>query len=283
MDPHRLNADLHCHSYRSDGTLPPAEVVRRAHANGVEILALTDHDELSGLAEAAETARALGLWFVPGVEISVTWADETIHVVGLGVDPSHEGLREGLRNTRAGRERRGRDMAQQLAEAGWPGAFEGALAYVGNPDLITRTHFARWLVEVGACRDVREVFTRYLTKDKPGYVPMQWARLSDAVAWIHAAGGQAVLAHPARYKLSDTEQWALCSEFRDSGGVGIEVVTGSHSADEARKYAQVATEFGFLASRGSDFHGPGESRLDLGQLPDLPDSVVPIWHNWAPC
>ena len=275
-----LNADLHCHSTVSDGTLPPAELARRAHANGVELWALTDHDELGGLETAAATAAEIGLPFVAGVEISVSWADETLHIVGLRVDWTAPALRAGLEQTRSGRTRRAHEMAAQLAEAGIPNAFEGALNYVGNPDLIGRTHFARYLVEINRCDDVREVFTKYLVAGKPGYVPMQWANLADAVGWIRAAGGVAVIAHPGRYKLKDPELRALFAQFRDLGGDAIEVVTGSHTSDQYRRFAAYAREYGFRASRGSDFHGPAESRFDLGTLPPLPDSVVPVWHDW---
>lgn len=279
-DPLPLNADLHCHSTVSDGTLGPVELARRAHAKGVQLWALTDHDDLGGLKAAAATAGELGLPFVAGVEISVTWGDETLHIVGLRIDPDDAGLRGGLEKTRSGRTRRAHDMAAQLAEAGIPGAFEGALNYVGNPDLIGRTHFARYIVEINRCDDVREVFTKYLVAGKPGYVPMQWASLGDAVGWIHAAGGVAVIAHPGRYKLNDAALRDLFGQFKALGGEAIEVVTGSHTTDQFKRFASYANEFGFTGSRGSDFHGPAESRFDLGTLPPLPDSVVPVWRDW---
>ena len=279
-DPAPLNADLHCHSTVSDGTLEPVELARRAHAKGVQLWALTDHDELGGIEAASAAAAELGLPFVAGVEISVSWAHETLHIVGLRIDASNAVLRGGLEQTRSGRTIRAHKMADQLAEAGIPDAFEGALNYVGNPDLIGRTHFARYIVEINRCDDVKEVFTRYLVAGKPGYVPMQWASLEEAVGWIHAAGGVAVIAHPGRYKLTDTELRELFAQFKALGGEAIEVVTGSHSNDQFRRFASYAKEFGFLASRGSDFHGPEESRFDLGTLPPLPDSVVPVWHNW---
>ncbi len=275
-----LNADLHCHSTVSDGTLAPIELAQRAHAKGVQLWALTDHDELGGLKAAAAAAEALGLPFIAGVEISVSWAHETLHIVGLRIDPDNEVLRNGLEQTRSGRTRRAHAMAAQLAQAGIPGAFEGALNYVGNPDLIGRTHFARYIVEINRCDDVHEVFTKYLVAGKPGYVPMQWATLAEAVGWIHAAGGVAVIAHPGRYKLREAELRELFAEFKAIGGEAIEVVTGSHSNDQFRRFAGFAKEYGFLASRGSDFHGPEESRFDLGTLPPLPDSVVPVWHDW---
>ena len=279
-DPRRINADLHCHSLMSDGTLTPSAVVERAAAHGVEMLALTDHDNLGGIEEAAARAGELGLRFVPGVEVSVTWGGETIHVVGLNVDPHNESLREGLARTRSGRDARAVEIGEQLAAAGIPGAYEGALRYVGNPALVSRTHFARFLVEQGICRDVGDVFSRYLVEGRPGFVPQRWAAMGEAVEWIVQAGGQAVLAHPGRYRLGATQRHAMISEFREAGGVGIEVVSGSHAVHQYAEYAKVAVEFGLLASRGSDFHGPGESRVELGQVPPLPDSVVPIWHDW---
>jgi predicted metal-dependent phosphoesterase TrpH len=280
-DPSVLNADLHCHSSVSDGTLSPTEIALRAKEKGVQLWALTDHDELSGLAIAAEAARGADLPFVPGVEISVTWGPETLHIVGLRIDPESQVLADGLEHTRSGRMRRARDMSEQLDQVGIHGSLEGALAYAGNPDLIGRTHFARYIVEVGRCDDVKEVFTKYLIAGKPGYVPVQWATLDDALSWIAAAGGVAVIAHPGRYRLDERELHDLFVQFKERGGVGIEVVTGSHSPDQYKRFAKLAKEYGFRASRGSDFHGPLESRCELGSLPNLPDTVVPIWHGWA--
>jgi predicted metal-dependent phosphoesterase TrpH len=273
-----LNADLHCHSNISDGTLTPEVLAERARANGVELWALTDHDELAGQQRARAAAHAAGLPYLCGVEVSVTFADTTVHVVGLGLDPDHEPLRAGLAATRGGRERRAREMADDLARVGIRGAYEGALRYVGNPDLISRTHFARYLVEEGFCATTHEVFHRYLTEGKPGYVPHRWARLGDAVGWIVGAGGVAVIAHPGRYKFSPSAEYALFSEFVEHGGRGVEVVTGNHGPADVVKYSESAIEFGLLASRGSDFHAPEESRIDLGQLPDLPGRVTPVWE-----
>jgi predicted metal-dependent phosphoesterase TrpH len=279
--PHELNADLHCHSTVSDGTLAPAALVRRAAERGVQLLALTDHDELGGLAEARTAAHECGVAFWPGVEISVSFAGQSVHIVGLGVDPDNAELRAGLRRVRSGRRERAQQMAAGLAAASIEGAFDGALKYVGNPELISRTHFARFLVERGLCSDTREVFTRYLVPGKPGYVEHPWARLSDAVRWIGAAGGVAVIAHPARYRLSATERWALFSEFKEAGGTAIEVAVAAHGADEVRQYAQVAREFGFEGSRGSDFHSPDEGGAELGKAPALPEDLVPVWRRWA--
>lgn len=275
-----LNVDLHCHSNVSDGTLRPAQVAARAKANGVDVWALTDHDEVSGIGEAREAAAALGLRYITGVEISVTWAGKTIHIVGLNIDETNPGLVQGLAATRGGRALRAQEMADQLAAVGIPYAFDGALRFVGNPDLISRTHFARYLIEIGICADIREVFRNYLIEGKPGFVPHRWAALQDAVHWIRGAGGIAVVAHPGRYSFSDVQADAFLAEFKQAGGAGIEVVTGSHTVDQYDYYARVAKSHGLLASRGSDFHGPEESEIDLGKLPPLPGGLTPVWHDW---
>lgn len=276
-----LNADLHCHSVVSDGTLTPEDLAARAAANGVELWALTDHDEIGGQLRAREAAHAHGMKYLTGTEISVTFAGETVHIVGLGFDAEDERMYRGLEQTRGGRGPRAQEIAAGLAQVGIKDAYEGALRYVGNPELISRTHFARFLVDAGVCRDTNEVFRRFLTEGKPGYVPHRWASLKDAVAWITQAGGLAVIAHPARYKFTANEEYALFHEFKAHGGAGVEVVTGSHTAAEYVRYAEVAREFGLAASRGSDFHSPGESHTDLGQLPYLPGELTPVWELLA--
>ena len=275
----QINADLHCHSTVSDGVLAPRDVAARAHGNGVALWALTDHDELGGQAEALAAAAELGMPCLSGVEVSVTWGGQTVHIVGLDVDTQDAGLLEGLRRTRSGRADRARAIGERLAAMGMPGAYEGALPYAGNPELISRTHFARFLVEAGYCPDVQTVFTRYLADDREGNVPIRWASLEDAVGWIHGAGGRAVIAHPGRYKFSTHLFSRLYEEFRGLGGEGIEVVTGSHTPEQYIQYAHVARRYGFLASCGSDFHSPGESRHDLGRLPPLPADLKPVWHD----
>ncbi len=273
-----LNADLHCHSVVSDGTLTPEALAARAHANGVELWALTDHDEIGGQQRALAAARALGMPYLTGTEISITFAGQTVHIVGLGFDAEDPRMQAGLQQTRGGRGERAREMAASLATVGIHGAFEGALKYAGNPELISRTHFARFLVETGVCKETSEVFRKYLTEGKPGFVPHRWATLRDAVHWISDAGGMAVIAHPARYNFTPTEEYALFSEFKAHGGRAVEVVTGSHSAAEYVKYADMAREFGLAASRGSDFHSPDESHTDLGALPFLPGQLTPVWE-----
>ncbi|MGA8784971.1 MAG: 3',5'-nucleoside bisphosphate phosphatase [Polaromonas sp.] len=276
-----LNADLHCHSIVSDGTLTPEALAERAKTNGVELWALTDHDEIGGQHRAAAAARAQGMLYLTGTEISVTFAGETVHIVGLGFDPDDAAMRQGLHNTRGGRKQRAMEMSESLAKAGIDGAFEGALKFVGNPELISRTHFARFLVESGVCRETSEVFRKYLTEGKPGYVPHRWARLEDAVAWITQAKGIAVIAHPGRYNFTANEEYALFTEFKAHGGRGVEVVTGSHTKQEFIKYAETAMEFGLAASRGSDFHSPDESHTDLGTLPLLPGELTSVWELLA--
>lgn len=272
-----INADLHCHSVISDGTLTPEDLAIRAHQNGVEIWALTDHDEIGGQVRAKRAAQDVGIQYISGVEISVSWAGQTVHIVGLGINPQDQVLIDGLKKTRDGRSARGKMMAEQLSKAGIEGAYEGALQFAGNPDLLSRTHFARFIVDQGICKNTDEVFRHYLIEGKPGYVGHVWASLEEAVVWINASGGAAVIAHPGRYRLTHLQMDELYRTFKELGGKGIEVITGSHSPHQYDEYAKVAQKFGFLASRGSDFHDPHESRIDLGVLPELPSTLTPVW------
>jgi len=271
--------DLHTHTVYSDGALAPAELVARAAANGVQVLALTDHDVTDGVPEAQAAAQQAGITLVPGVEISVTWGAQTVHVVGLQIDITHPGLQAGLARLREFREWRAEEIGRRLAKAGIAGASEGARA-LAQRGLVSRTHFAQFLVASGHAADVRSVFKKYLVHGKPGYVPGQWAGLDEAIGWIRAAGGQAVLAHPARYKITATRLKKLLGEFRDAGGAAIEVVSGSHSRDDMFRFAQLARSFGLLASSGSDFHGPHNYYMDLGPMPPLPDGCTPVWQTW---
>lgn len=275
-----LKIDLHCHSTVSDGVLSPEQVVARAHGNGVQVLALTDHDETAGLGVAGQCAAQAGMHFVPGVEVSVTWAGRTVHIVGLNVDPDDRDLNNGLAEVRGGRLGRAREMADRLESLGFSGAYDGAMAFVSNPELVSRTHFARFMVQQGHCRNMQEVFERYLGDRGPANVPVRWAALDQAVGWIRGAGGIAVIAHPGRYDYTPQQFDQLFAEFRDLGGQAIEVVTGSHHPDEYAIYARVARKYGFLASAGSDFHGPDDGRMELGELPPLPSGLTPVWHDW---
>lgn len=275
-----MHYDLHCHSTRSDGLLAPADVVQRAARRGVDVLALTDHDELAGLGEAREAAREAGITLINGSELSVSWHDDTVHIVALGIDPDNAELASGLESIRSGRDARARRIGAALAESGIPDAFEGALTYVTSERLISRTHFARHLVDSGHARDMKDAFRHFLTPGKPGYVSHVWASLSQVVGWIHQAGGQAVIAHPGRYKVSSAQLRTLIGEFRDLGGDAIEVVSPSHSPAQYVEFAAIARAFALKASCGSDFHGPGESRMDFGDLPPLPAGMDPVWSAW---
>ncbi|WP_322029760.1 3',5'-nucleoside bisphosphate phosphatase [Paraburkholderia sp. J76] len=275
-----MNADLHCHSTVSDGQLAPAAVAQLAKAGGVNLWALTDHDVLGGQREAREAAEALGMRYLSGVEISVTWASRTVHIVGLHVDTECAALVEGLARTRDGRAARAEAIGERLGELGIPDAYEGALQYVSNPDLISRTHFARFLVESGRAQNTQDAFSRWLGDGKPGYVAHRWAKLADAISWIKAAGGEAIIAHPGRYAYTQLEFDTLFGEFIDMGGKAIEVVTGSHTPDQYAEYAAVARRFGFEASRGSDFHAPGPDVIEPGTLPPLPSDLKPVWERW---
>jgi hypothetical protein len=272
-----MKVDLHSHSTCSDGLLSPADLVERAVLRGVDMLALTDHDALAGLAVAREAARQRGLRLIDGVEISVQWEATTLHIVGLGIGTAHLPLVDGLAAIRAGREQRAQRMAESLDAAGIPGSLEGARRHAKNPELLSRSHFARFLVDAGHARDTNAVFRNYLTPGRPGYVPHQWAALADAVQWINGSGGLAVLAHPGRYPLNQQQCERLLGEFVGLGGAAVEVVTGSHAPDEFVTWARYARRFGLRASAGSDFHGPGEGYRDVGNVPVLPAGCDPVW------
>jgi predicted metal-dependent phosphoesterase TrpH len=275
-----LRYDLHAHSTASDGLLAPDALVQRAAERGVDVLALTDHDDMAGLALAEERARDAGIRLVPGAELSVSWDDQTIHIVALNVDPRCPALVQGLEVIRSGRDGRARRIAAALEAAGIPGAWDGALRYVTSERVISRAHFARYLVEAGFVRDMKDVFRRYLAPGLPGYVEHAWATLDEAVGWIHAAGGDAVLAHPGRYRITPAAMRTLVAQFRDTGGDAIEVITPSHDADEVARFAALARVHGLKASQGSDYHGPGESLVEPGDLPPLPAGLVPVWSSW---
>ncbi|WP_455209269.1 PHP domain-containing protein [Kaarinaea lacus] len=271
--------DLHAHSIVSDGSLTPTELVVRAKSMGVDVLALTDHDATDGLTEAGQAAEAQGLTLVPGVEVSVTWNGATVHILGLGIDQQCAALQQGLKKLREFRAWRAGEIGRRLNAKGIDGALEGAKKFATGA-LISRTHFAHFLVENGYAKDVRDVFKRYLVHNKPGYVPGQWAALEDSVAWIKAAGGQAVIAHPGRYRITATKMRQLLAEFKECGGVGLEVVSSSHSSSDCMTMARYSGQYDFLASRGSDYHGPEHTWVELGKIPPLPEECRPIWHNW---
>lgn len=276
-----LKIDLHCHSTISDGLFTPTQIIEHAASRHIQVLALTDHDDVAGAEEASIAAREKNITFIAGDEISVTWQNKTLHILGLGIDPHSFALVNGLNTIREGRLGRAQNIARQLDKFGIHGGFEGAQAYASKGKLIGRTHFARFLVEKGYAKDVRSVFKKYLVKGKPGYVSHQWASLNDAINWINGSGGQAVIAHPGRYQLNKRLLESLLNEFRELGGLGIEIVSPSHSPEQIQLFAHYSNRLNLLASCGSDFHGPGESHFDLGQIPPLPANCTPIWQNWG--
>lgn len=275
-----LQYDLHSHSQASDGTLTAAELVRRAHAASVDVLALTDHDSVDGLAEAHAVAAELPLQLISGVEISVTWNSQTVHIVGLNIDQNNAALRDGLDSLQAFRDWRAEEIGRRLDKAGIEGAYGGARR-LANGRIVSRTHFAHYLVELGRARSVRDVFKKFLVRNKPGYVPGEWAALDQAVGWISGAGGVAVVAHPARYPLTGSKLRRLLGEFKECGGVAMEVVSGSHTTEDMQRMAGVARGLGLMASRGSDYHGPENPWVELGRIPPLPEGCVPVWRDWA--
>ena len=274
------NFDLHNHSICSDGLLTPTQLIELAARTGTDAIALTDHDIIDGLEEAGEAARRVGIGFVPGVEVSVSWGETTLHVVGLNVDPSSSVLRDGLEGIRVGRLQRGKQIGEALAKLGFEGTFEAALALAGRETLLARTHFARHLVEIGAAKDMQNAFDRYLARGKPAYVSHRWASLEEAMEWILGSGGTAVLAHPGRYDLKPMFRDEMLRQFKALGGTAIEVVTGSHRPEQYATWQRLALEYGFLASRGADYHGPGESPFEPGRLPPLAAALTPVWSQF---
>ncbi len=271
--------DLHNHSYYSDGILSPTEVVRLAKQQNCDIFSLTDHDTVDGLAEAKAEANKLGMQFVPGVEVSAMWSNMTIHILGLGVDADNEVLQAGLKQHQDFRQLRAEKIARGLGGAGVVGAMEKTQA-IAKTGMITRTHFAQMLIQEGVCKDMRSVFKRFLTGKKPGGVGGKWAQFDEVISWIHAAGGKAVLAHPLRYRMTNTKVKRLLNHLSDSGLDGVEVVTGSSSSDEVTLMSQWARELDLLASSGSDYHGWPNQRVRIGHLHDMPNVNETVWRDW---
>ena len=272
---------MHNHSTCSDGLLSPTQLIELAARTGVDAIALTDHDTTDGLAEAAIAASRLGVTLVPGVEISVSWGDTTLHVVGLQIDAASPVMVAGLESIRVGRTGRAHRIGEALEKLGIADTFEGAYALAENKTMLGRTHFARHLAQTGRVKNIQAAFDKYLAKGKPAYVAHRWAELPDAVRWIRESGGVAVLAHPGRYDLKPMFRDEMLKAFRAAGGEAIEVVTGSHRPEEYAMWQRMAQEFGFLASRGADYHGPGESSVEPGRLPPLHQSLTPVWSKWA--
>ena len=280
MNPHELNVDLHMHSNASDGQLSPSELILRAEKNDVDMMSLTDHDSINGIAEAMECAEGKKLLLIPGVEISVTWGRLTLHVLGLNIDPLNNILSNAMQGIQDTRFERAKLINQALVAGGLPSLLDEALEEAGDPGQISRTHFARAMISKNICSSTREVFKNYLVSGKLGFVEHKWPSLKNAIDWIKMANGLAVLAHPARYELSLTELYVLLDDFSNLGGVAIEVATGSHSHSDIKKFQSIANQNKFEASRGSDFDSPTESRFDVGIAPALPVETVPVWARW---
>lgn len=271
--------DLHCHSTASDGTLSPTNVVRRAAEKGVTTLALTDHDCVTGLAEAAQAAIEQHITLIPGIELSTTWNRQCIHVLGLKIDPSASALNQGIRQLTEIRANRAREIGRRLAKLGFSSAYETAITLAGT-SMITRPHFARALVQLGHAVDEKAAFERYLIRGKHGYVSTEWAALNDAIDWVRQAGGIATLAHPLRYNLTGSKMRALLGDFTAAGGEAMEVSCGNSSRDDLLFAAEIARRHGLLASCGSDFHSPEHTWIELGRLQELPAGLTPVWQRW---
>ena len=274
-----MKYDLHSHTTASDGVLTPDELILRAKTRGIDVLAVTDHDTTAGLEAAQLSAGEHGVKLVNGIEFSVTWNKIPVHIVGLNIDPLNSALSEQVVMLQEKRLVRANKIALKLEKEGIENAFSGAQQYTSNSN-ITRTHFARYLIQIGKAKTMADVFKRYLSHGNPGYVSVQWQTLEQAVTIINNAGGQAVIAHPSRYKITNSKMKKLLSDFRELGGAGIEVVNSGTTAAIIKQYAKLAREFELKASTGSDFHSPDNKYVDLGRFSLLPDNVVPVWKDW---
>lgn len=269
--------DLHSHSTASDGALTPSELIFRAARQGVTALALTDHDTGAGLTEARQAAIAAGIQLIPGIELSATWKNKTLHIVGLNIDPSNQALSAGIKELQILRRQRAEKIALKLEKKNIPGAWEAVRESTGN-GMITRSHFAQFLLTQRYVSNLQEAFDRYLGHGKPAFVATSWTELEKALAWITASGGIAVLAHPLRYKLSASWMRRLLAAFKEMGGQGMEVVCGHNNAQEIHISANYAQSFDLYGSTGSDFHSPSNPWVELGRLSPLPENIKPVWE-----
>jgi len=276
-----MKVDLHNHSYYSDGVFSPSEVVRLADEADCDLFALTDHDTTDGLDEARQTADKLSVDLVSGVEISAFWRNMTIHIIGLDIDIDNDILQAGLAHNQQLRKERAEKIALGLWRAGIKDALEKTQA-LSKTDMLTRTHFAQMLIREGYCKDMKSVFRRYLTGKKPGGIRVEWKNIDEVVGWIHAAGGQAVLAHPFRYRMTNTKIKNMFLNFKEVLGDGIEVVTATSTDEEITLSNQWTKEYKLLSSCGSDYHGWPNQRIQIGCLKDLPNLDNAIWR-YLPC
>ncbi len=273
-----LTFDLHSHSTASDGAFAPARLVQEAASAGVDVLALTDHDSLAGLQEASEAARHLDIQLINGVEISAGWQKRTLHIVGLAVDTDCSTLQNGLQQLQTVRRERAQRIARKLEKIGLDDALARAESLARGAQ-ITRTHFARLLVDAGLCSDMKQAFKRYLAAGKPAYISSEWTSLESAINWIHAAGGLAVLAHPMLYNMSAAWRSRMFSAFKNGGGDAMEVCCGGSTPEQIQLSARDAQQHQLLGSVGSDFHHPEQRWIRLGKIPPLPSKVTPVWSD----
>lgn len=276
----RLIYDLHTHTTASDGELSPKALVIKAKANGVDVLAITDHDTTEGIAEAEIEACKQNIRLLPGIELSVSWMDKNFHIVGLGIDPDNEKLKASLTETEKLRQQRAIEIGKKLEKIGVIKAYYEARELAGVSTL-TRSHFARVLINQGFADDSREVFKKYLVQNKPGFVKTNWVEMASGIKLIKDAGGKAILAHPMRYNITASWLRRFLAAFKQAGGIGIEVVTGSSNVDEITTTAAYARRFELSGSAGSDYHGFDNTWVKLGQLAAMPESVTPVWKNWV--
>lgn len=274
-----VQRDLHTHSNYSDGQLSPSALAEKLASCGVNLWALTDHDTVNGIATAQVAAQQHDIQFVPGVEISVTHGKKLLHIVGLSIDSEESGLQLGLEKNQRLRDQRAERIGEKLEKAGLPGALAGARRLAGS-SLITRNEFARWLVEQGVVKSLDEAFKRYLKQGKPGYVATQWMSLEESIALIHGAGGVAVLAHPLKYRLTTAWLKRIFTDFKAAGGDAVEIISGQTAAHQIREMGDLVNRFELQGSVGSDFHSEEQAWLKLGQMPELPGSVDPVWRHF---
>jgi 3',5'-nucleoside bisphosphate phosphatase len=271
--------DLHTHTTASDGELSPEALVIEAKSSGIDVLAVTDHDTTSGINAAVDEASKQNIKLIPGIELSVSWMDKNFHIIGLGIDPDNTALQKSLVNTKKLREKRAVEIGRKLDKIGTSNAYFQAMELAGN-HTVTRSHFARVLINQNFAKDSKEVFKKYLVHNKPGFVKTDWVEMDMGIKLIQNSGGKAILAHPMRYNITASWLRKFLAAFKESGGSGIEVVTGSSNADEIRTTASYAKRFELMGSTGSDFHGFDNTWVKLGQLAAMPESVTPIWEKW---
>jgi len=271
--------DLHCHSFCSDGILSPEQLVSRAKEKEVSVLAVTDHDTVTGIRRARAQAAIEEIELISGIEFSSVWQGRNIHILGLNVDTESAALQKSVGEQEQRRRDRGEVIAKKLEAIGIVGALDGAKAHAGS-DMVGRPHFARWLVEQGVTRTIDQAFKRYLGAGKPGDVKQMWPDIADVVDIINASGGVAVIAHPLKYKMTRTKLCSMAADFVDCGGQGIEVVSGRQNVHESADLAKIGVKYGLYGSMGSDFHAPSGPWAELGCCPPMPVSIEPVWSLW---